>query len=356
MSNAIKTCVFCGELPATKTKEHVIPQWLMRLTGDPKRVASFSSIGEDGKNPRAFAFNAFHFPACDSCNNDWAGLEVRAKAVVEKILRSASINATEWNTILDWLDKVRVGIWLGMRMLNKNFLGISPKFHIGQRVSTKDRTVAVVKAKTGQRLTFFGTNTLAFNYMPSCFGITINDTTLLSISYEYLVSERLGFPYPIEYDQHLDGNAAVKMTDGRGLITPPPLNLHLTACGIAIHQVIYKNWEDSHDSMLWQTDYVKKYSLDPASGLSIPFLESEDGQVTALKNTGSREWVPKYKFETNALAGQYLANFCLDIQSMLWKKWADRIEVGEEKETALKYAEAIRDNLEGFRKHIGMMT
>jgi hypothetical protein len=36
-----KICVFCGEKPKSRNSEHVIPQWLIELTGNPKRIASF---------------------------------------------------------------------------------------------------------------------------------------------------------------------------------------------------------------------------------------------------------------------------------------------------------------------------
>jgi hypothetical protein len=28
-----EVCVFCGERPQSKTKEHVIPKWLIEMTG-----------------------------------------------------------------------------------------------------------------------------------------------------------------------------------------------------------------------------------------------------------------------------------------------------------------------------------
>ncbi|WP_455289434.1 hypothetical protein [Vibrio parahaemolyticus] len=36
-----KYCVFCGEEPQNKNKEHVLPQWLLKMTGAPKRVVNF---------------------------------------------------------------------------------------------------------------------------------------------------------------------------------------------------------------------------------------------------------------------------------------------------------------------------
>jgi hypothetical protein len=33
-----RLCVFCGKTPNTKTREHVVPHWLLETTGDPNRV------------------------------------------------------------------------------------------------------------------------------------------------------------------------------------------------------------------------------------------------------------------------------------------------------------------------------
>ena len=32
-----KRCIFCGKKPSEKNREHIIPRWLIALTGDPKR-------------------------------------------------------------------------------------------------------------------------------------------------------------------------------------------------------------------------------------------------------------------------------------------------------------------------------
>jgi hypothetical protein len=39
-----KFCVFCGEKPENKNKEHIIPKWLIELTGNPNRQANFGSV------------------------------------------------------------------------------------------------------------------------------------------------------------------------------------------------------------------------------------------------------------------------------------------------------------------------
>jgi hypothetical protein len=108
-----KTCIFCGRKPQSKTKEHVIPRWLIEMTGDPKRQVSFGTYNLDNKPPTVLAFDQFTFPACGQCNRDFSDLEGRARRVTERLLLRDGLTATDFNCLLDWLDKIRIGMWLG---------------------------------------------------------------------------------------------------------------------------------------------------------------------------------------------------------------------------------------------------
>src|SRR5436189_6336335 len=125
----LKFCIFCGGPPNDKTKEHVLPQWLIELTGPRKRVVNFGVNLLTGQQPR-FDWTSFVFPACDACNQRYARLEVTAKKIVEKLLEGIPVSGNEYIEFLDWLDKVRIGLWLGYYYLHKNPTGISPNFHI----------------------------------------------------------------------------------------------------------------------------------------------------------------------------------------------------------------------------------
>ncbi|RZK38276.1 MAG: hypothetical protein EOO61_08105, partial [Hymenobacter sp.] len=80
-----KLCVFCGNLPEEKTKEHIIPKWLLELTGDPNRKGVIggllSGVGLNGQ-PSERPLSTFHFPACRACNEEFGKLEGRAKAAM----------------------------------------------------------------------------------------------------------------------------------------------------------------------------------------------------------------------------------------------------------------------------------
>jgi hypothetical protein len=84
----MKTCIFCGKKPDKKTKEHVIPRWLIEITGDPNRT---TLIGKYKDTLRKFPWQNFTFPACNKCNQEFAELEGKAKIVVINLLDKRQI-------------------------------------------------------------------------------------------------------------------------------------------------------------------------------------------------------------------------------------------------------------------------
>jgi len=179
MSN--KFCVFCGKEPKDKTREHILPQWLIELTGKPNRVVNFGINYEDNKTI-TFAWSQFVVPACEKCNSEYSDLEAKVKPLIEKTLLRKALPAKDWITILDWLDKVRVGLWLAHHLIQKNPTGIEPSFHINDRINTKDRMVCVYPIKDNRDgLNGFGSETLLFHRSPSCIAIRINDVIILNM-------------------------------------------------------------------------------------------------------------------------------------------------------------------------------
>jgi hypothetical protein len=39
-----RQCVFCGQATTKQTKEHILPQWLLKLTGDPSRLVTMATV------------------------------------------------------------------------------------------------------------------------------------------------------------------------------------------------------------------------------------------------------------------------------------------------------------------------
>lgn len=201
-----RICIFCGAPPEAKNREHPLPQWLLALTGDPSRVVTHG-VDWKSQKPIRYAFDSFVFPACAGCNERWSGIENSAKAVVRALSRKESLLPVDYVLLLDWLDKVRIGLWLGHRYLQQT--PITPQFTIDTRVGQKDRMVAVYPVGDHQRgLNVYGAETPLFQFKPSVFGIRINNILLLNASWDFMCSERCGYPYP----------RSVKLDVGTGLM------------------------------------------------------------------------------------------------------------------------------------------
>lgn len=199
-------CVFCGNQPEKKNLEHILPQWLLALTGDPKRVVNF---GTDFKSGRTINFDwaSFCVPACTCCNDEFSGLEARAKTYVLKLVAREALTSIEYSDFMDWLDKVRVGIWIAYHFIQGNPTNIDPSFHIKTRIGQKDRMVAIYPiAGDGVGLNAFGVESLVFHSQPSCFALRINDILIINMSSDYLCSARCGFPFPKSRYTTLDGD------------------------------------------------------------------------------------------------------------------------------------------------------
>ena len=119
--------------------------WLLKLTGDPNRVVY---LGRDWSKPdtlpkREFSFDSFTFPACEACNSHYAPFEGQVMGTVNRMLDKQPITSDELIALLDWLDKVRVGLWLELNVLNKNYWNVEPQFHITARIAARDRMVCI---------------------------------------------------------------------------------------------------------------------------------------------------------------------------------------------------------------------
>lgn len=189
-----KFCIFCGKQPVSKTKEHVLPRWLIELTGPPTRPLNLGLIGID--SPPKMDFNSFVFPACERCNGQFSKLETSAKSVVEKLLAGEGILPDEASVFLDWLDKIRVGLWLANLVMSKNPLAIRPTFHIDWRLRKYDRCVLIYRlSDSPSRLFAFAVNSPAFQLMPSCFTLHVNHLLFFNVSNMMLLAARLGLPF-----------------------------------------------------------------------------------------------------------------------------------------------------------------
>ncbi|MFT4764466.1 MAG: hypothetical protein ACI9OH_001560 [Oleispira sp.] len=278
-----KVCVFCGEKPDEKSKEHVVPRWLIELTGDPKREAFLGFIKdfENGFKERKFSFDQLTFPACVSCNNKYADLEGKVKPILERILNKEQVTTEALSLFLDWLDKVRIGLWLGMIQLDKNYADVDPNFHIETRISQYDRMLIVEKSDSDRsKLNLGGIDTLSFSLTPSAFVLIVNNYYFTNISYMFLLHRRLGFPYPNEmYIQPDDERIEANFVHGRNRIMRPLLRKAIEENGSIFYQPMFRGGLIEGHISEYDNDYVKSHSLSFENGVGNIFQEENGGLI-----------------------------------------------------------------------------
>lgn len=200
-----RLCVFCGRKANDKTREHVVPYWLLEMTGDPSRVVTFGQDPRNGK-PIRFSWSNFVAPACKACNDSYSNIEGRAKLVVQALEQREIRSVADYVLLLDWLDKVRTGVWLLQHMIVNDPVTIRPNFFISSRVGTKDRMLALYAFDgDNQGINLFGSDSLIFAGMPSCFGLRINNILLLNASCDFFCSRGCGLPHPLSTKQQIGG-------------------------------------------------------------------------------------------------------------------------------------------------------
>lgn len=303
-----KTCVFCGQSPVSKTKEHVLPRWLLELTGNPKRPLKVWVPHHESMNlPKEIAFDSLQFPACAKCNGNFSGLEERVKAVTVKMLNEEALSRNEIHLFLDWLDKVRTGLWLGALYLGKNPFGIKPLFHIASRVGGKDRMAVIYRAPIGPRgVHAIGFTTPLFLHFPTCFSLWINHLCFLNVSTDFLFSRRLGFPYPagIFFDQ--DGLPGYEIAAGRERVMLPLVKFHYSVVGTEIFQPIFHQRLSRKIarglSDLYETEYVKKFSMFHESGIGDPLIQKRQS-LWPYPDAQSKDWWPVQTINFDELLG-----------------------------------------------------
>lgn len=298
-----KFCVFCGKRPRDKNKEHVLPLWLITLTGDPNRIANFG-LDFQKKSARKFAFDELTFPACSECNSKFAVLERGAEQVVRRLLAHKPVDTYDLMLLLDWLDKVRVGLWLGFFYLDKNFSGIEPRFHIIQRLGIYDRMVSIIRLEeTLKGLRFVGPMSKFYQLSPTCFGLGVNGLYLLNVSGMSFCSQRLGFPYLRPFNIRKDHQMEVSLHPGSERIMYPVERSNTLPDIVSIYQPVFREFVRSGRQEYLTSEWVKKHTADDERGLGKLFLQ-RDGSVHPFGDNARTDWCPAKLWKSWQVVGR----------------------------------------------------
>lgn len=322
-----KFCVFCGKKPENKNKEHIIPQWLIEYTGDPKRNINLG-IKIDGDNPskfRNYAFNQFVMPACERCNSDFGKLESKVKPIIINIIEKNELQYSDIPILLDWFDKVRVGLWSAFMVLNNNFFDLVPHISIENRIGTSDRFLYVYKTTEPQKgINFIGTDSLVFQILPSCFTLRINNFYFFNASKEFLFSRRYGFPYVTsrQYNSDYSDKQIATIKEGTGKMKLPLIKGNNFIEGTEIFQpmIVFskRNFLDSDlYSEFYDNDYIRENCITYEDGIGKPIVLCGKRRIIDKNTIG----VNTLKFPTNrenpVLFNTYMAKQTYEYQLKL---------------------------------------
>jgi len=338
-----KYCIFCGKKPDNKNKEHIIPQWLIELTGNPKRPAAFGFDKNFNKpyKKRIFAFDQFVFPSCTKCNEKYSKLEEDAKDIVLKILKNADVTSDEMTILFNWMDKVRIGLWLGFIQLDKNFVGIKPKYYISSRIGKYDRLLQIKKSDySGKRLCFSGIETYSFTLTPSVYQLIINNYYFINISYFYLFSRRMGFPYPPEISYiYTQDNYFAELTLNEGLerMLKPLIKKPIVEPYLDIYQPIIPIEILDEYKQFYQTKYVIEHCLDYKNGFGNIF-KVENGTYSEYSKNMPLSLTPSFIYDDKNLWVNSV------IQVLEWQNWLNKLPYNLE-----PLSEEIRKNFRSER-------
>jgi hypothetical protein len=296
-----KFCIFCGNPPKEKNREHVLPRWLIALTGAPKRIGNFGiDFTKEKIGVRQFSFDSLTFPACYDCNSAFSILEAAVEKVVRKLLSHEAVSTPDLMLFLDWLDKVRVGMWLAFFYLDKNVAGINPTFHIIQRLGMYDRMVGIVRLEDSTpRLIFSGTDSKFYQFSPTCIGLGINGLYFISASGMSLCSQRLGFPYlRAESIREEDHKVVISREAGSGRAMYPVERIPYPHGITRVYQPIFKMFLDADDAEQYlANDWVRKHTADFERGFGKLFFQG-NGSVRVYPDGASLDWLPIYTYKT----------------------------------------------------------
>ena len=264
-------CMFCGKpiVDENKTYEHVIPQWLIKLTGEINRNIMFLPFITDSK-PIHIPFKELCFPAHKKCNNEYSRLENKTQIIINKILHSEPVTNIEINTLLKWFDKVRIGLWIGYNSKIPVDKQVKPHFYINQRINKEDRILIIEKTyNTGNRINFCGAESPLFKFMPSAFLLCINDYVFINASAPILCSHNLGFPSFDCFSQDDKGHLqASKVVCPRNKLKVPVIKfLPVNNNSIILYQAIFKELETL------KSEYVQDHSINYEAGIGGVFVQ-----------------------------------------------------------------------------------
>lgn len=245
------------------------------MTGFHSKSTSVGTNWETGKEI-IFPGKNYTFPACDSCNNRFSGLEGRVKGIIERLSEDENVTGEELEILLDWFDKLRAGTWLGISYMNKSVFSLPPNHYINDRVGVKDRYLSITNTYLSEEtLKWSGANSLTFMSSPTALMVRINNLVFVSASTDFLVANSVGFPYA-EFEAVTPGSNINHwgITQGTEKILANCFDRTPYTPSYTLRQPIFKGAFESNPA-LYDSPYVTSHSYDAHEGIGKIFLQKD---------------------------------------------------------------------------------
>jgi len=356
-----KICIFCGKSIQEKAKEHIIPEWLIELTNQKDKVLPFGpyyKLDEGNKlilDFYTFTFDSFVYPACKICNSKSSKLEGKAKDVILRILSERPLSTKNFNLLLTWFDKIRIGLNIANLYDSNDLLGIQPKFYINQGAQTKDRMLLIYKInKRGNFLLFGGTGLPAFMHYPLSFFLIINNFGFLNICDDFLLAKSLGLPYPrkrfLWYDQNIE-----VVVPGTLKIKYPVIDVKYHEECTQIYQPILNTIFQDQIQKLCPENHYKQVFISKDSNYGKIFYKKPNSPIQVYRKGENRDWVTNINNSlTEGNIMEYLTLISLKVQNHYLTKYGLEVApersaiINEKFKMANKLNKAIIDFLESL--------
>lgn len=317
-----KTCIFCGKSPENKTKERIIPKWLIEFTKQNYEKLPFGPYYKfDESNKLILDFHTFYFknfvyPACETCNNENSELERRAKVVVLKLLNKKPLCNIDFNLLLTWFDKIRIGLYIANIYNSQNIFGIQPKFYINQGAQSKDRMLLIYKMHDREDyLLFGGVGLPAFIHYPLSFFLIINNFGFLNICDDFLLAKRFGLPYPEKRFLWYDQNFEV-LVPGTNKIEYPVINIKYQETCTQIYQPILNNSLKNLIKKKSSENHYKQVFSTTDSKFGKIFYKKPNMPIQEYQKEENQDWIPsKNEILTKGNIMEYLTLISLKVQN-----------------------------------------
>ena len=356
-----KVCIFCGKIIENKTKEHIIPRWLIELTNQKDNKLPFGpyyKVDESNKlilDFYTFTFDSFVYPACERCNIEYSKLEYLVKDVILKLLSEKPLTRNDFNLLLTWFDKIRIGLYIANLYDSNNYLGIQPKFYINHGVQTKDRILLIYKINNRKDYLLFGGSGLpAFMHYPLSFFLIINNFGFLNICDDFLLAKSFGLPYPrkrfLWYDQNFE-----EVVPGTNNIKYPVIDVkYHNECTQIYQPILNKNLQNQIQKICPENHYKHVFKSGDSNYGKI-FYKKPNTPIQVYHKDENRDWVANLnEFLTEGNIMDYLTLISLKVQNHYLSKYGFEIApersviINKKFKMAIKLNKVIIDHLENL--------